>query len=166
MAIAILIGAAFFGVTLLILVFAYQSIEDQRARERENEAAAAVPPGVPRAGFFGPDRPASATRALASYPHLDALVVEIDRFLRGEQLLAERFLSHPSAVNLHTNTQRAWWNSASPERARGKSTGDLDLVVDQVEQRFRRERRIAERFLDEPSLVNLHHRPAAQASLN
>lgn len=160
MYVAVLIGMTFCGILLLLLALGYRSIEEERRREDERQAERRHRALEPR--FFAAEqdysgRPRFDEAVAVSNADLDSLVVEVERFLRLEYLLAERFLDQPSIANLHTRTHKACWARTSTSVA-SRSNTSPDTLVGDVERHLRREQFLVDLFLVQPSFSNLHRR--------
>jgi len=127
------------GFTLLILVFGYRTIEEERAREEAEARASAELPQMTRSFFAAPARASGAPEAV---PVDDSVVESVEKYLHDEQLLASRFVEEPSAERLHVHSQ---W-SILPN----------DSMFEGVEQLLSRERELAEEFVSNPSVESLY----------
>jgi len=134
-----------FGCTILILVCGYKNIEEQRAQERERLSNRDLL--VPQSFFGGRGRPGSRLQVPADLG--DALVEVVERYLRDEQLVVQRFIDEPSAERLHVHSQ---W-SLLPN----------DSAFERVERHLSRERLLAEQFASNPTVERLHGRELASA---
>jgi len=94
------------GGGMLVLLLGYRSIEEQRAREEEQREAQELRAvrdmaAMPRF-FAGP----TVTDSLSAGPVLDdALLADLESYVRAEQVLAAQFVNEPSVDSLYRQSR-------------------------------------------------------------
>jgi hypothetical protein len=133
----LLFFACLIGFTLLILIFGYQNIEEERAREREESAREELRHASP---FLAPPARNLSPRPAAG----EALVDNVEQYLQDEHACAEEFVAEPSVERLLVHSK---W-TLLPN----------DALFERVEQHLSRERKLAEEFVADPSVERLYDR--------
>ena len=95
-----------FGLMLLALVLGYQNTERERLREKEQRTAKQVPSVENMVAFPSFINESASRRPRGSrVPFDDAVVVNLESYLKSERDMVARFIDNPSVDSLYRETR-------------------------------------------------------------